>query len=124
MEKDKSKWGRADFNGLFSRLLCLSHENFCTDFEGNRVELLAEMILTAFDENCEDDLPQHDQLRSFGDGEWSAQDSHAEHNRNAAYGSHDARTEHCLEKFPHTEIVFSLHGAEQCSSHAELEKNS
>jgi hypothetical protein len=55
MERDKSKWVQADFNGLFGRvLLCLSHEDFCTDHEGNRVELRAGMILTAFDENYED----------------------------------------------------------------------
>lgn len=55
MEKDKSKWVRADFNGLFSQLLCLSHEDVCLDSEGNRVELREGMILTAFDENYEGD---------------------------------------------------------------------
>jgi len=55
MERDKSKWVRADFNGLFSQLLCLSHEDICLDSEGNRVELREGMILTAFDENYEGD---------------------------------------------------------------------
>jgi len=55
MERDKSKWVRADFNGLFSQLLCLSHEDICLDSEGNRVELREGMILTAFDENYEAD---------------------------------------------------------------------
>ncbi len=31
-ERDKSKWIRADFNGLFSgAMLCLSHSDTCTD---------------------------------------------------------------------------------------------
>jgi hypothetical protein len=55
VEPNKSKWVRADFNGLFGRvLLCLSHDDFCTDLEGNRVDVQAGMILTAFDENYED----------------------------------------------------------------------
>jgi hypothetical protein len=55
MERDKTKWVRADFNALFSQLLCLSHEDFCLDFEGRSLELRAGMILTAFDENFEGD---------------------------------------------------------------------
>jgi hypothetical protein len=51
MERDKTKWVRADFNALFSQLLCLSHEDFRLDFEGRSLELRAGMILTAFDEN-------------------------------------------------------------------------
>ena len=54
MEKNKSKWVRADFNGLFSRVLCLSHEDFCLDFEGRRVELQTGLVLTAFDEDYEE----------------------------------------------------------------------
>ena len=56
METNKSKWVQADFNGLSSQMLCLSHEDFCLDHEGNRVELRPGMILTAFDENYEGDL--------------------------------------------------------------------
>jgi hypothetical protein len=55
MERDKTKWVRADFNALFSQLLCLSHEDFCLDFEGRNLELRTGMILTAFDENFEGD---------------------------------------------------------------------
>jgi hypothetical protein len=51
MEKDKAKWVQADFNGLFSELLCLSHKDFSLDFGGKRVELREGMILTAFDED-------------------------------------------------------------------------
>ena len=61
METDKKRWVSADFNGMFSRVLCLSHEDFCVDFEGNRVELSSGIALTAFDEdlyetNQRDDL--------------------------------------------------------------------
>lgn len=64
MEKDKSKWVCADFNGLFSQLLCLSHDDFCLDFQGNRVELKEGMVLTAFDEDYEGD--QRDDLFASG----------------------------------------------------------
>jgi hypothetical protein len=64
MEKDKSKWVHADFNGLFSQVLCLSHEDFCLDFDGNRIELRTGMVLTAFDEDYEGD--QRDDLLLSG----------------------------------------------------------
>jgi hypothetical protein len=46
---------RADFNGLFGELLCLSHKDTCKDVDGNLVSLQAGMVLTAFDE----DLDEH-----------------------------------------------------------------
>ena len=61
MENDKSKWVQADFNGLFSQLLCLSHEDFCLDSGGNRVELRIGMMLTAFDQDT-DEHGQRDDL--------------------------------------------------------------
>lgn len=42
---------RADFNGLFGELLCLSHKDTCEDVDGKIVSLQAGMILTAFDED-------------------------------------------------------------------------
>lgn len=45
---------RADFNGVFSQVLCLSHEDTAVDENGNVVSLMAGMHVTAFDENYED----------------------------------------------------------------------
>lgn len=45
----------ADFNGLFSELLCLSHGDTSTDEHGAKVTLRAGMKLTAFME----DLDEH-----------------------------------------------------------------
>jgi len=42
---------RADFNGLFSELLCLSHADCAEDENGARVELKAGMRVTAFGED-------------------------------------------------------------------------
>jgi hypothetical protein len=44
---------RADFNGLFEELLCLSHKDTCEDALGNLVTLRAGMVLTAFDEDAD-----------------------------------------------------------------------
>jgi hypothetical protein len=69
---------RADFNGLFGELLCLSHKDSCVDVDGNVVTLQAGMILTAFDEDGDengnrDDIiasgtvePSPESLRCFG----------------------------------------------------------
>ena len=65
MEGDKSKWLWADFNGLFSELLCLSHDDFSLDTKGNRIDLHAGMILTAFMED-EDERNQRDDLFASG----------------------------------------------------------
>jgi hypothetical protein len=43
---------RADFNGLFGAILCLSHEDTCADETGAHVRLEAGMIVTAFDEDA------------------------------------------------------------------------
>lgn len=43
-----------DFNGLFGDLLCLSHEDTCKDEFGNEVILEEGMILTAFDEDADE----------------------------------------------------------------------
>ena len=65
MEADKSKWVQADFNGLFSELLCLSHKDFSVDFAGNRVELQAGMKLTAYQEDG-DENNQPDDIFASG----------------------------------------------------------
>ena len=44
---------RADFNGLFGELLCLSHGATCTDETGAELELRPGMLLTAFDADSE-----------------------------------------------------------------------
>ena len=56
---------RADFNGLFGELLCLSHENTCKDADGNIVTLHSGMVLTAFDHD-EDENGNRDDLIASG----------------------------------------------------------
>jgi hypothetical protein len=46
---------RADFNWLFGEILCLSHEDTCEDAAGNSVTLEANMLLTVFDQDVDDD---------------------------------------------------------------------
>jgi hypothetical protein len=50
---------KADFNGLFSQVLCLSHEDTVVDENGKIITLQAGMHLTAFDENTEDGKPDN-----------------------------------------------------------------
>ena len=56
---------RADFNGLFGEILCLSHEDFCLDAAGRSVELRAGMAVTAFDEDV-DEAGNRDDLIASG----------------------------------------------------------
>jgi hypothetical protein len=46
---------RADFNGLFGGLLCLSHSDTCRDEAGSEVPLAAGMAVTAFEPDTDDD---------------------------------------------------------------------
>jgi hypothetical protein len=55
---------QADFNGVFSQLLCLSHGETARDEHGNEVMLVEGMQATAFEENCEDG--QRDDLIASG----------------------------------------------------------
>jgi hypothetical protein len=55
---------RADFNGLFGDLLCLSHKDTCEDSEGNLVTLKSGMVLTAFDEDVDDNGNRDDLIAS------------------------------------------------------------
>ena len=45
---------RADFNGLFGDILCLSHGDTCVDEAGREVSLSAGMYVTAFDEDADE----------------------------------------------------------------------
>jgi hypothetical protein len=55
---------RADFNGLFSKVLCLSHEDTAVDEQGNEVTLIEGMKVTVFDEDTENG--QRDDLIASG----------------------------------------------------------
>jgi hypothetical protein len=50
----KSQWVRADFNGLFGNVLCLSHNSTCTERSGTEITLFAGQLLTAFDEDADE----------------------------------------------------------------------
>jgi hypothetical protein len=56
---------RADFNGLFGELLCLSHCETCLDDSGAVVHLRAGMVVTAFDEDA-DERGARDDLLATG----------------------------------------------------------
>ena len=56
---------RADFNGLFGELLCLSHRDTCTDENGAEIRLREGMTVMAFDEDT-DDAGQRDDLLASG----------------------------------------------------------
>jgi hypothetical protein len=56
---------RADFNGLFSEVLCLSHRETCEDEAGTTVRLHAGMVVTAFDDDV-DENGQPDKLIASG----------------------------------------------------------
>ena len=45
---------RADFNGLFGKVLCLSHEDFCFSKDGTKVNLHAGMKITAYDVDADE----------------------------------------------------------------------
>ncbi len=45
---------RADFNGLFEDVLCLSHGGSCPDETGAPIELRAGMTVVAFEEDVGD----------------------------------------------------------------------
>jgi hypothetical protein len=56
---------RADFNGLFGDILCLSHSDTCLDANGATVQLSAGMHVTAFDEDS-DETGKRDDLIASG----------------------------------------------------------
>jgi hypothetical protein len=70
MGESKAMRVRADFNGLFGELLCLSFKDTCEDANGNLVTLQAGMVLTAFDEDA-DEHGNRDDLIATGTVEHS-----------------------------------------------------
>ena len=55
---------RADFNGLFGELLCISHGESCLDQNGRMVLLCEGMKLTAYDEDLDDGGRRDDLIAS------------------------------------------------------------
>lgn len=55
---------RADFNGLFGELLCLSHSDTCVDESGATIQLRAGMVVTAFDEDVDEREVRDDLIAS------------------------------------------------------------
>ena len=51
----KPDWLRADFNGVFGDILCLSHRNTAMDYAGHVVVLEEGMHVTAFDDDMNDE---------------------------------------------------------------------
>lgn len=45
---------RADFNGLFTEMICLSHNETCLGEDGRDVVVHEGMIVTAFDEDLDE----------------------------------------------------------------------
>ncbi len=64
MTETKSIRVRADFNGLFGEILCLSHKDTCEDAEGNIVTLREGMAMTAFDEDADEHGKRDDLIAS------------------------------------------------------------
>ena len=56
---------RADFNGLFGDILCLSHTDTCFDENGAERHLRAGLVLTACDED-EDEHGNRDDVIASG----------------------------------------------------------
>jgi hypothetical protein len=55
---------RADFNGLFGDVLCLSHSDSCADANGETVRLVAGMLVIAFDEDADENGLRDDLIAS------------------------------------------------------------
>jgi hypothetical protein len=64
MSESKSIRVRADFNGLFGDILCLSHKETSSDAEGKEVILYEGMRVTAFDEDGDEQGNRDDLLAS------------------------------------------------------------
>lgn len=50
----KAHWVRADFNGLFGNILCLSHGPTCAEQSGAEITLRDGIVLTAFDRDADE----------------------------------------------------------------------
>ena len=64
MDESKPSRARADFNGLFGKILCLSHNDTSVDAEGNLVAFRDGMLLTAFDKDLDKDGKRDDLVAS------------------------------------------------------------
>ena len=53
---------RADFNGLFGDVLCLSHEDTCVDETGAVLHLREGLTVTAYDEDADENGNRDDLL--------------------------------------------------------------
>lgn len=53
---------RADFNGVFSEVLCLSHEDSVIDDLGTAIRLCEGMVITAYDEDIDESRVRDDLL--------------------------------------------------------------
>jgi hypothetical protein len=62
---DKSISVRADFNGLFGELLCLTHSDFCPDENGNQIRMQSGLKIMAFDHDV-DEAGERDDLIATG----------------------------------------------------------
>ena len=60
----KSTRVRADFNGLFGDILCLSHGDTCLDDAGRAVLLREGLTLTAFDKDADENGNRDDLIAS------------------------------------------------------------
>ena len=63
LEKSKIRV-RADFNGLFGDILCISHEDECIAEDGSIVHLRSGMHLTAYDEDVDESRKRDDLIAS------------------------------------------------------------
>ena len=55
---------QADFNGVFGDILCLSHGETCLDETGAEVRLQAGMLVTAFEEDSDENGARDDLIAS------------------------------------------------------------
>ena len=55
MVQPREEWVLADFNGAFQDVLCLSHGDTVTDLSGREITLRVGLLLTACDEDEDDD---------------------------------------------------------------------
>ena len=56
---------RADFNGLFGDILCLTHSDFCPDENGNQVPMRSGLQVLAFDHDV-NEAGERDDLVATG----------------------------------------------------------
>jgi hypothetical protein len=50
----KVTYVRADFNGLFGDILCLTHTDLCLDMHSSKIAMHSGMFVTAFEEDVDE----------------------------------------------------------------------